>query len=398
MRRLLILVLLLLSNICYASKENEQQIIIESITTQFKGSAVSQKAIEELWQNTEARNKLHMARFQIVEQKLYADCDSIHRDRFRIWLSYLERFVKSYKVNNVDFIVYMRDEIPQDYISEEVFRVPSFMMSKNLNHPIEKTRFLLPDAFMIRESWQELIKDIEQANSTYSWHTKEDKIFWRGSTTGRRDKDSYNVNNMDKLVRLKLVMLSKLYPELIDAQFTRFADFSEDESGTNLQKILMILFDKGKYFVKEAQHLKYKYLIAIDGNTCPWQRVPWIMFSNSVLIKQETNNVQWFYPALKPYVHFVPVKENLTDIFMQLHWLKANDNRAKAIALNAQNFVKNNLLSEHIDRHMEIILNEYSKIQTDKKIVPSLPEAQEVFTIGSLIKTLFNQLKRKWID
>lgn len=396
--RFLIVVLLFLSNICYANDKNEQQIIIDYITNQFKGKSVSQKEIEKAWQNVKAREKLHMARFQIVNQKLYANCDSIHRERFRIWINYLERLLKNQKINDVDFIIYLRDEIPNDYIAEEVFKVPSFMMSKNLSHPVEKTRFLLPDAFMIKEHWQKLIKDIESANSIHKWEQKENKVFWRGATTGKRAHSFYNITNIDKLPRLKLVILSKLYPKLIDAQFTSFSDFSENKDGKNLESILITLFGKNRNYIKEAQHLKYKYLIALDGNTSPWLRVPWIMFSNSLLIKQETNNIEWFYPALKAYVHYVPIKEDLTDIFIQFDWLKANDHKAKQISLNSQNFVKNNLLPEHIDNHIKIILNEYSKIQTDESITPSLPKSEEVFSILPLIKTLFNQVKRKWID
>ena len=102
----------------------------------------------------------------------------------------------------------------------------------------------------------------------------------------------------------------------------------------------------------------------------------WIMLSNSVLVKQETSKIEWFYAAMQPYVHYVPVNENLSDIFKQLEWMKSHDSELQKISMNAQNFAHNNLLPEHIEEQFVLILNEYHKIQRDNKIIPSLPKAK----------------------
>ena len=62
------------------------------------------------------------------------------------------------------------------------------------------------------------------------------------------------------------------------------------------------------------QHLKYKYLISLDGNTAAWQRVPWIMLSGSVLLLVETQVEEWFYQDIEAYVHYVPVKGDMSDV------------------------------------------------------------------------------------
>jgi hypothetical protein len=56
--------------------------------------------------------------------------------------------------------------------------------------------------------------------------------------------------------------------------------------------------DYATFPVPYDAHMKYKYLISLDGNGAPWLRVPWILLSNSVLIKQDSENIQWFYPGL----------------------------------------------------------------------------------------------------
>ena len=199
---------------------------------------------------------------------------------------------------------------------------PAFMMSKNITSVYEKDKLLLPDVHILMHNWAGLMERINKSKTDYTWDTKVNKIFWRGATTGSNDVNFYNIKNIDKLNRLKLTILSKLYPELLDARLNRFTELSKDQEGYNLKWIIEKLFGEDDFTVKEEDHLKYKYLVAIDGNTCPWMRVPWIMLSNSVLLKQETNNIQWFYKAIKPYVNYVPVKEDLTNIFDQLEWMK----------------------------------------------------------------------------
>ena len=82
-------------------------------------------------------------------------------------------------------------------------------------------------------------------------------------------------------------------------------------------------------FVPIHEHLKYKYLISMDGASASWQRVPWILLSDSVLLMVESNSRDWFYDNLKPWVHFVPIRSDFSDLFKQLHYLRNNDDLAK---------------------------------------------------------------------
>lgn len=404
----LVLLFLLLSNVASAnnlktvtpesflqeSPSLERKKILDTIIDQFDQKSVTQKELDSLWNNLEIRENQHLSRFQIIDQKLYADTYNITDLYFLKMLDYLNNLIQYYKIQNIDFILYSRDEANiHSNVSQEEISTPAFMMSKNLNSPYEKDRLLLADAHMLKNNWHKLVNIINSANSENPWNLKLNKIFWRGQSTGSALEFPYNVKNIDKLARLKLVILSKLYPNLIDAKITKYAEFSDDKDGNNLKKILEILFGSDNDIVQEKEHLKYKYLIAIDGNTCPWVRVPWIMASNSVLLKQETKKIQWFYSALEAYVNYVPIKEDLTDIFNQIDWMKNNDKEVEAISRNSQNFIKNELMPEHIDKHMVIILNEYNKIQRDKDIIATLPPYEKYFSPFFFIKGIFSLFK-----
>ena len=50
----------------------------------------------------------------------------------------------------------------------------------------------------------------------------------------------------------------------------------------------------------------YKHLISVDGNTAAWDRPVWIMNSNSVLWKQESDHEVWWSSLARPWEHYVP--------------------------------------------------------------------------------------------
>ncbi|MGD0465833.1 MAG: glycosyl transferase family 90 [Gammaproteobacteria bacterium] len=327
----------------------------------------------------EVKKHFYLMRIQIVDNKLYAACAvsnyTCTDPRERPILKAINKILKNYTIPNIDFIITLHDELHHhdNPKYEKIFiSVPMFLMSKDSSSIKESKFLLLPDIYMLSEegnNWLNLMKNIEHHNYKEPWNKKQEKIYWRGSSTG----GTYNLNNYHKLPRLTLVMLSKSYPDLIDARFNNLAQFSNDQSGHDLKTVINLLFDNNSFFVNPTYHLKYKYLISIDGNTASWYRIPWILFSNSVLLKQDSSNIQWFYSAIKPYVHYIPLKKDLSDIFEKITWLKNNDKKAQQISINATNFVKENLTPEKIDQHIVLILKEYFTLQKFSLKQPTIP-------------------------
>lgn len=378
----------------------ERQQIINFIMHQFdskKDIGVTQSRLDKLWGNEILRKKYMMARFQIVNQKLYADSYYIGHYYFPILLQYFQKLIENYKINDVDFIIYLREEIPMsESLGKGTTGIPAFIMFQDLNSEYETDKLLFPDAFFMKEnknaSWITLTTKIQEAKQNNSWDKKINKLFWRGVTTG--DFHPYTIDNFSKLPRLTLSVLSKLYPNLIDSEFSYYSpQMRYEHYGPNLLKFCEILFSKKPKGVKEIDHLKYKYLVSLDGNAATGTRVAWIMLSNSVLVKQESKKIQWYYSALKPYVNYVPLKHDLTDIFKQINWIEENNDKLKEISNNAQIFASNNLMAEHIEVHVALLLNEYSKLQKDKEIIPSLTPAEDVISITSTIGMLLHRLK-----
>lgn len=407
---IVVLVFLSIQNLSFASElkevnlekfieqnpSKERKEIINFITSQFNDKSVSQAQLDILWNDIETREALHLARFQIINQKLYASGVDETYIYFKELVRCLQRLVAKYKIEDVDFIVHTVDQLKtldeSDHFVKKLGDIPTFMMFKNQDDKYERTRLLIPEAIILKHSWGDILAKVKAASERNDWSKKIEKIFWRGSTTGEAILP-YSLNNFSKLPRLSLVMLSKLYPDIIDASFTLYVNKAFDQ-GDEVRRILEILFPGELRWVSEVEHIPYKYLISLDGNSCTGTRLPWIMYSNSVLVKQETNKIEWFYSALKPYVNYVPVNEKLTNIFPQFQWMKDHDNEVREISINAHNFIANELMPEQIEAHMVLTLNQYHQIQQDKKLVPSVTPAEETRSFKGVAKATFARIKR----
>ena len=195
---------------------------------------------------------------------------------------------------------------------------------------------------------------IPVGNHKYQWEGKLEQAFWRGSSTG----GTLNLTNWANFPRCKLALLSLTHPKELDAKVTRVVQCENDTKELIHSKGLVAST------VDRIDHLKYKYLVDVDGNSCSFERYFWLLLSNSLVIKQVTPYVQWYYGALKPYKHFLPVKEDLSDLMEKISWARTHDSEAKAIAQNATQFVQENLTDEDTLVYLKHLLDEYAKIQT----------------------------------
>jgi len=111
------------------------------------------------------------------------------------------------------------------------------------------------------------------------------------------------------------------------------------------------------FFVSLPNHCHYKYLIDIQG----WGysgRVKHLLHSKRPLFFQERDcNEYWFFD-LEPFVHYIPVKKDLSDFYEKFEWCEKNYGDCIKIAENAQNFAINNLRRQNaVDKYKEIIID-----------------------------------------
>ncbi|BFZ13095.1 hypothetical protein BsWGS_16134 [Bradybaena similaris] len=162
-----------------------------------------------------------------------------------------------------------------------------------------------------------------QANTGPRWENKSAVAFWRGRDSRRE--------------RLQLVEMSQKHPQLIDARLTKMFFFPHNETkyGPLTPQISFFEF------------FKYKYQLNIDGTVAAY-RLPYLLAGDAAVFKQESEYYEHFYSRLKPDVHYVPIKQDLSDLLEKIQWAMSNDDKVKVIAKNGQEFAREHLTPANI--------------------------------------------------
>jgi len=171
------------------------------------------------------------------------------------------------------------------------------------------------------DEWGE---DFARYDRTYPWESKIKKAVWRGSPTGfyqdTRDKPRF------KLVT-KAHGASETLNIFLDVKFT--PDKRKNEIYVLGEKGHPAYKPIGESYIKpgmvEEQFMKYRAIIDIDGNA--WSsRYGRIICYNSVVIKVESRYQAYFEKELKPWVHYIPVKGDLSDLEHNVKWAMSDEN------------------------------------------------------------------------
>ena len=113
-------------------------------------------------------------------------------------------------------------------------------------------------------------------------------------------------------------------------------------------------------YVSLPDHCRYRYLIDVQGRG--WSaRLKLLLFSGRTVFIQQRRWEEYFFPRLKPMVHFVPVREDLSDLEAQVAWADAHPDEALAIGRNGQQFAIGHLRRAHAIARMRTCLMDVSR-------------------------------------
>ena len=230
-------------------------------------------------------------------------------------------------IKNVTFLLTdMLTNIPSGCSTQDL--APVMVVAKDISRNIDKDLVLIPD-WMNLNSWHKLKPRIDAAINTFPWNKKVAKMVWRG---GVADVTGY---------RKKLIEYSEsTHSKLVDAKFVSDGD---------------------KAFMHPEHHLLYKYQISVDGHTAPWERPVWQLYSNSLMIKQKSPLIQWYYNAIEPGQHYVEYSGDPSELGHILE--KYTDEQMQQISSNARDFVKNNLSTDDMVAYVILVLQRLEKLQ-----------------------------------
>ena len=328
----------------------------------FEGRKVTAAAVAELYREIRAKIGQQILHYRILDNQLYkyipngaeySSVDTRFERAFKTLLQYTNE-------PDLDFLLCPMDGIPEPYVPQDFFlsstaegQVPLLGQAKR-KEPASQYIVLIPDQFSLTESWWQDIKEVERDNDLVSWDQKKESALWRGNLTDVGVPGDYSPHLRD-CPRFKISELSVQHPKLVNA------GISSAESPETITILSHSHVIRGP--ASKRDHIRHKYLPVLDGHMCTYPGYQWRLLSNSVAFKQESDQIQWFYGGLEPYQHYVPIRNDLSDLLSQIDWAKAHDEEAQEISARAQEFVQHNLLPCHIYAYLHRVLSKYATFQ-----------------------------------
>lgn len=163
------------------------------------------------------------------------------------------------------------------------------------------------------------------------WEDKKDEVFWRGVLTGKINKPGSRY----KLIKNNFNKHKKIHIALKRPGNTFKQDLGEEKA---------IILRKNRRWIKPKvpieTFLKYKYLISVEGNDKD-SGLNWKLNSNSLVLMCKPTYTSWLLETqLEPWVHYVPLNEEYTDLLEKFEWCKKNQIKCKQIVRNANKYME----------------------------------------------------------
>ena len=200
--------------------------------------------------------------------------------------------------------------------------------------------------------------NIVKENDTMDWTLKQDVLVWRGATTGTRVELLQGL--FDKMKGYYPSKPSEHDDNYIDFDigFTWFVQGYEDASDEFKQQL-------GKPHLSIQDQLSYKFLLSLEGNDVA-SGLKWQLYSNSVVFMPIPSTASWaMEDKLVPYYHYIPLEDDLSDLYEKVQWAKHNDALCQTISRHATQFIEDLWISEKAKEETEQILSQMVQIYQD---------------------------------
>lgn len=214
---------------------------------------------------------------------------------------------------------------------------------------------------------------------SYNFSEKKNEIIWRGKFTGHSDSNTIEFcrdieKNINKYHRFKCV---QMWCNTHNIKFVE--NYSVIQGHENRKKFDNMLYNPivqknllylekmfqenkdmiGSFIKFRTEMIQYKYILNLDGHDSSSAIIN-ILKSNSLMISPIP---KWHIVVnfkLEPWVHYVPLKDDTSDLEEKLKWCNSNQEKCEEIVKNA---------SEYISQ-----FNEKSEQEIEKRIFEKLYE------------------------
>ena len=185
--------------------------------------------------------------------------------------------------------------------------------------------FLVPDCIFVPSRGYQWAREVFKRNYI-PWDQRKDIAFWRGGTTGVPNVPG----DWRSLERIALCEIARKHEHLglFDVGLSSIVQLLDAAAVKAVENSGLM-----RNFVSWEQWGNFKYHIDIDGNSSPWSNLFQRLLTGSPVLKVESSRClqQWFYDKLEPWVNYIPIAPNMSDLLDKVQWLRANQSYARNV-------------------------------------------------------------------
>ena len=157
------------------------------------------------------------------------------------------------------------------------------------------------------------------------------------------------IGNPNTNYRRKILwQIGQTHPDMFDIIAMGWA------GGSNGQQL-----NSTKYISTPDLVKTYSVLIDIEGNGYSG-RLKHLLWSHRPVLLVDRPHKEYFYPFLKRWVHYIPVKRDLSDLVEMTRWVFNNYEKAREIANNAYDFSQKYLTRDACYKQWDTIIMDKS--------------------------------------
>ena len=277
-------------------------------------------------------------------------------------------------MNDSQFFIYLGDKCPFAHWQRISRRGPLppvlcaemedvYNKSRGASRPI-----FTPPRSMFRSAifWDKLHKlelhkgnddiDLERRGDV-RWEEKKDKAVFRGSTTG----EGFEGRKWQSSPRGKLAHLSRQHADVMDAGLTRIVQVKDKRTYHEIKKWGLA------EHLSMKQQAGHKIVIVPDGNSVA-DRLPYQMLHDVAIVKPNSRYKEFWYEELQPWVHYIPAKENLSDVVPHIRYALRNQSLLRSVAKEGKAFLRTRMTRKRLDCYWHQLLHKLGTLQNESGI------------------------------
>ena len=215
-------------------------------------------------------------------------------------------------------------------------------------------------------------------NDSTPYHKKISQVIFRGSATGC----GLHINTN---IRLHAALLGYQYPDILDIGLTDWNARPKKPKFHHVDVINPSNFPfKLKNKISDEDKFKYKYILNLDGHVSAF-RLGSELNSGSVIFLPNSEYSLWFSHLLQPFVHYIPLNPDLSDLILRYQWCEENIKECENISKNAKKIFNKYLSKDGILDYMSSLIKNVASLRT-KELFVTNPPIKNTFAIITIFR------------